>query len=94
MRGVAFLPTIENKGPIPHEFRAAIGTASMAARLPRRVPWNKFAEVASEAKLIARDDLRQPTLADLLLLDDAGFRALFSGSPISGSAAIASCATC
>ena len=45
-------------------------------------PWNKFASIASEAKLKARDDLKSPPLADLLALDDAGFRALFSGSPI------------
>ncbi|RUX05138.1 tRNA epoxyqueuosine(34) reductase QueG, partial [Mesorhizobium sp. M8A.F.Ca.ET.023.01.1.1] len=34
------------------------------------------------AKLAARDDLREPALADLLALDDAAFRAFFSGSPI------------
>jgi epoxyqueuosine reductase len=45
-------------------------------------PWNKFAQAASEAKLVARDDLKDPRLADLLGLDDAGFRALFQGSPI------------
>ena len=43
---------------------------------------NKFASVASEAKLKARDDLKSPALADLLQLDDAAFRAMFSGSPI------------
>src|SRR5690606_9370158 len=37
---------------------------------------------ASEARLVARDDLQEPRLADLLTLDDAGFRALFSGSPV------------
>ena len=45
-------------------------------------PWNKFARTASEAKLAARDDLREPKLAELLALDDAAFRALFSGSPV------------
>jgi epoxyqueuosine reductase len=45
-------------------------------------PWNKFAREASEAKLKARDDLEEPQLADLLELDDAAFRALFSGSPV------------
>ncbi len=45
-------------------------------------PWNKFASVAREAKLRARDELRAPRLAELLELDDAGFRALFSGSPV------------
>ena len=45
-------------------------------------PWNKFAGAASEAKLVARQELNNPRLADLLDLDDAEFRRLFSGSPI------------
>jgi hypothetical protein len=45
-------------------------------------PWNKFASTAREAKLKARADLNAPKLADLLKLDDAAFRKLFSGSPI------------
>jgi epoxyqueuosine reductase len=45
-------------------------------------PWNKFARVATEAKLQAREELRAPALAELVGLDEAGFRALFSGSPI------------
>ncbi len=45
-------------------------------------PWNKFAQEARETKLRARDDLKAPALVDLLALDDAAFRAKFSGSPI------------
>jgi len=45
-------------------------------------PWNKFAQTASEAKLLAREELKAPTLAYLATLDDAGFRALFRKSPI------------
>ena len=45
-------------------------------------PWNKFARVASETRLQARDDLRAPALAELGRLDDAAFRARFAGSPI------------
>jgi epoxyqueuosine reductase len=33
-------------------------------------------------KLAARDDLREPPLAELLMLDDAAFRRFFSGSPV------------
>jgi epoxyqueuosine reductase len=81
-RCISYL-TIENKGPIPHEFRAAIGNRIYGCDDCLAVcPWNKFARVASEAKLVARDDLKNPRLADLLSLDDAGFRALFSGSPV------------
>jgi epoxyqueuosine reductase len=45
-------------------------------------PWNKFASVAREAAFHARDELRAPRLADLVELDDASFRAFFSGSPL------------
>ncbi|KRB20595.1 MULTISPECIES: tRNA epoxyqueuosine(34) reductase QueG [Mesorhizobium] len=81
-RCISYL-TIENKGPIPHEFREKIGNRIYGCDdCLAACPWNKFAQVASEAKLAARDDLREPPLAELLQLDDAAFRAFFSGSPI------------
>ncbi|QNL19741.1 tRNA epoxyqueuosine(34) reductase QueG [Hyphobacterium sp. CCMP332] len=81
-RCISYL-TIEHKGPIPVEFRKAMGNRIYGCDDCLAVcPWNKFAATASEAKLVARDDLKSPPLADLLVLDDAGFRSLFSGSPI------------
>jgi epoxyqueuosine reductase len=81
-RCISYL-TIENKGPIPPEFREAMGNRIYGCDdCLAACPWNKFAQTASEAKLAARADLREPKLADLLQLDDAGFRAFFSGSPI------------
>jgi epoxyqueuosine reductase len=81
-RCISYL-TIENKGPIPHEFRERIGNRIYGCDdCLAACPWNKFAQAASEAKLAARDDLREPALAELLRLDDAAFRAFFSGSPI------------
>ena len=81
-RCISYL-TIENKGPIPQEFRTAIGNRIYGCDDCLAVcPWNKFARAASEAKLVARDDLRAPPLGELMALDDAGFRALFSGSPV------------
>jgi epoxyqueuosine reductase len=81
-RCISYL-TIENKGPIPHEFREKIGNRIYGCDdCLAACPWNKFARAASEAKLAARDDLREPALADLLELDDAAFRSFFSGSPI------------
>ncbi|RUZ05908.1 tRNA epoxyqueuosine(34) reductase QueG, partial [Mesorhizobium sp. M7A.F.Ca.CA.001.09.1.1] len=81
-RCISYL-TIENKGPIPHEFREKIGNRIYGCDdCLAACPWNKFARAASEAKLAARDDLREPPLPDLLGLDDAAFRAFFSGSPI------------
>lgn len=81
-RCVSYL-TIEHKGPIPHEFRAAIGNRIYGCDDCLAVcPWNKFAHVTREAKLVARDELNTPSLATLARLDDAGFRAFFAGSPI------------
>ncbi|MER8712525.1 tRNA epoxyqueuosine(34) reductase QueG [Mesorhizobium sp. M1295] len=81
-RCISYL-TIENKGPIPHEFREKIGNRIYGCDdCLAACPWNKFAQAASEAKLAARADLREPPLAELLCLNDAAFRALFSGSPV------------
>lgn len=81
-RCISYL-TIENKGPIPHEFREKIGNRIYGCDdCLAACPWNKFAKTASEAKLVARADLREPPLAELLSLDDAAFRSFFSGSPI------------
>jgi epoxyqueuosine reductase len=81
-RCISYL-TIENKGPIPAEFRKAMGNRIYGCDDCLSVcPWNKFAQATSEMKLKARDDLKAPRLSDLLALDDPAFRALFSGSPI------------
>jgi epoxyqueuosine reductase len=81
-RCISYL-TIELKGPIPHEFREALGNRIYGCDDCLAVcPWNKFAEVAAEQKLQAREVLRAPSLAELSRLDDAQFRALFSKSPV------------
>ncbi len=81
-RCISYL-TIEHGGPIPTEFRAAMGNRIYGCDDCLAVcPWNKFAVAAREAKLIARPELEAPHLADLVDLDDAGFRALFAGSPV------------
>ena len=81
-RCIAYL-TIEYPGPIPLEFRKAIGNRIYGCDDCLAVcPWNRFAATTSQAKLAARDDLNAPDLAMLAALDDAGFRALFTGSPI------------
>jgi epoxyqueuosine reductase len=81
-RCLAYL-TVEHKGPIPLEFRAAMGNRIYGCDDCLAVcPWNKFASAARDIKLRARDDLNAPSLAELATLDEAQFRALFSGSPI------------
>ncbi len=81
-RCISYL-TIESKGPIPHEFRKAIGNRIYGCDDCLAVcPWNKFAQEGREAKLAARQDLRAPSLAELARLDDAAFRARFTKSPV------------
>ena len=81
-RCISYL-TIEHRGPIPVEFRAAMGNRIYGCDDCLAVcPWNRFARAGREAKLQARDDLTAPALAELARLDDTGFRARFAGSPI------------
>ncbi len=75
--------TIEAKEQIPRRFRRAIGNRIYGCDDCLAVcPWNKYASEAAEARFHARDGLDAPPLDALVQLDEAGFRALFSGSPI------------
>ncbi|MDE8653792.1 tRNA epoxyqueuosine(34) reductase QueG [Novosphingobium album (ex Liu et al. 2023)] len=82
-RCISYL-TIEHKGPIAEEFRAALGNRIYGCDDCLAVcPWNKFAGTAHTMRaFLPRGELAAAELADLLTLDDAGFRKLFSGSPI------------
>ena len=81
-RCISYL-TIEHKGHIAPEFRSQMGNRIFGCDDCLAVcPWNKFASSAREAKLAARQDLVAPPLAELARLDDAGFRAMFAGSPV------------
>lgn len=82
-RCISYL-TIEHKGPVPKEFRKALGNRIYGCDDCLAVcPWNKFASTAYTMRaFLPRAELAAPRLADLLALDDAGFRRLFSGSPI------------
>ncbi|MEJ0011507.1 MAG: tRNA epoxyqueuosine(34) reductase QueG [Bauldia sp.] len=81
-RCISYL-TIEHEGPIPHEFRKAIGNRIYGCDDCLAVcPWNKFAQATKEMKLKAREDRISPRLADLAALDEEGFRRTFSASPI------------
>jgi epoxyqueuosine reductase len=81
-RCISYL-TIEHKGPISRELRPLMGNRIYGCDDCLAVcPWNKFAQVAQEARLAATEATRAPPLADLLELDDAAFRQRFVGSPI------------
>ncbi|HEY4161489.1 MAG TPA: tRNA epoxyqueuosine(34) reductase QueG [Dongiaceae bacterium] len=81
-RCISYL-TIEHKGPIPRDLRPLIGNRIYGCDDCLAVcPWNKFARNAALPELRQRADLAAPDLASLAALDDADFRALFSGSAI------------
>ncbi|MEZ6029361.1 MAG: tRNA epoxyqueuosine(34) reductase QueG [Hyphomonadaceae bacterium] len=81
-RCISYL-TIEHKGPIPREFRKAMGNRIYGCDDCLAVcPWNKFAATARETAFHPRAELIAPLLAELAQLDDAAFREVFAGSPI------------
>ena len=81
-RCISYL-TIEHAGPVPEEFRTAMGNRIYGCDDCLAVcPWNKFAATARESAFHARGELRAPALADLVDLDDATFRAMFAKNPI------------
>jgi epoxyqueuosine reductase len=81
-RCISYL-TIEHAGPIPHELRPLLGNRIYGCDDCLAVcPWNRFARPTPHPRLRARSELTAPRLAELAALDDAGFRALFAGSPV------------
>ena len=75
--------TIEHKGDIDEELMARFGNRiSGCDDCLAACPWNKFGKPAADPAYFPRVELLAPRLADLAELDDAGFRAFFSGSPI------------
>lgn len=82
-RCISYL-TIEHEGPIPGEFRGAMGNRIYGCDDCLAVcPWNSFAEAAAANRaFLPRAELAAPPIADLLDLDDSSFREMFAGSPI------------
>ena len=79
-RCISYL-TIEHRGPVDEDLRPLLGNRIYGCDDCLAVcPWNKFAVAAREAGYA--DRVGEPPLAELAALDDAGFRARFSGSPI------------
>jgi len=81
-RCISYL-TIEHKGPIPEDLRPLMGNRIYGCDDCLAVcPWNKFARATTEPAFLPRAELTAPRLAELAQLDDAGFRELFTASPI------------
>ncbi len=81
-RCISYL-TIELKGSMPLELRRAVGNRIFGCDDCLAVcPWNRFAQEGRMMRSHARHDLAQPDLLELLALDDAGFQARFTGTPL------------
>jgi epoxyqueuosine reductase len=81
-RCISYL-TIEHKGTIPRDLRPLMGNRIYGCDDCLAVcPWNKFARQGRDARLSVRAELQAPALADLVKLDDTGFRKLFARTSI------------
>ncbi|AHM03383.1 Iron-sulfur cluster-binding protein [Roseibacterium elongatum DSM 19469] len=81
-RCISYL-TIEHKGPVDPALRDGLGNRIYGCDDCLAVcPWNKFATEARELRYAARPEFLCAPLETLAMLDDAEFRAMFSGSPI------------
>jgi epoxyqueuosine reductase len=81
-RCISYL-TIEHKGHIPRDLRAAIGNRIYGCDDCLAVcPWNKFAQRSRDQAFAPRAELSSPSLGDLARLDDRTFREVFAGTAI------------
>ncbi len=81
-RCISYL-TIELRGPIPLEFRAAIGNRIYGCDDCQLVcPWNKFARMASHPDFKIRHGLDAPRLTDLIAWTREDFEQRFEGSAV------------
>jgi epoxyqueuosine reductase len=81
-RCISYL-TIENKGAIPVEFRAAVGEYAYGCDICQDVcPWNRRAAMSEDAAWQAREGLAAPKLLDLWQRSDDDLRRLLKGSPM------------
>lgn len=75
--------TIENKGIIPRELRRGIGARVYGCDVCLEVcPWNRFAQAGRSVLLVARRELAELGLAELLALTPARFAEVFRGTAI------------
>ncbi|ACB77293.1 epoxyqueuosine reductase [Opitutus terrae] len=75
--------TIENKGVIPRELRRGIGDRIYGCDVCLEVcPWNRFAQAGRAVLLVARQELADLTLAELLALTPERFAEVFRRTPI------------
>lgn len=81
-RCISYL-TIENKGPIPIEFRSLMGNRIFGCDdCQIMCPWNRYAKITDEKDFHPRHQLDNRQLTDLFLLSEEDFIKLTEGSPI------------
>lgn len=81
-RCISYL-TIENKGPIPEEFREALGNRVYGCDdCQLFCPWNKFAQLSDETDFAPRHNLDDTDLVDLFAWDKQTFLDNTEGSAI------------
>jgi epoxyqueuosine reductase len=81
-RCISYL-TIELDGPIPQEFRRAIGNRIYGCDDCQLVcPWNRYAKLTAEPDFHPRHGLDSPRLVDLFAWTEQQFFERTSGSPI------------
>jgi epoxyqueuosine reductase len=81
-RCISYL-TIENKGAIPEEFRAALGSRIYGCDdCQLFCPWNKFARAAAHPDFKVRNGLDSPQLVELFAWTEAEFDQRMQGSAI------------
>ncbi len=75
--------TIENKGVIPRELRAGIGSRIYGCDVCLEVcPWNRFARAGRQMLLSARHDIAELSLREVLELTPARFAEIFRETAI------------
>ena len=81
-RCISYL-TIEHDGPIPEEFRAAMGNRIYGCDDCQLVcPWNRYAQAAAATDIKVRAGLDAPRLAELFGWSEQEFLARMAGSAI------------
>lgn len=81
-RCISYL-TIENKGPIPLEFREPIGNRIFGCDDCQAIcPWNKYAQYTQETDFLPRHKLDSTDLLDLFLWSEDEFLTFTEGSAI------------